>query len=330
MNNSPLLSICVSIHNTAKYLSRCLESLLKQTYSNFEIILVDNGSTDNSLKIMEDYSFKYPRIIKVFSQEDKGLSQGRQRGVNESHGIYIGFVDSDDYIEPEMYELMIDALQKEHADIVECKAIKENLIIGQTKKGLFESRDELSKYLKYGSPIPMLWSRVYKRELFISGFSPLPAFYVNNEDIFALPCLLAKSNKIFYLDIPLYHYMTDNQQGVMNSLGSNKNLVSKKIENRKKTLYAAEHFEAYLNLNSISYLPKKDLLIYKKNIIVNFLTKKIDGCSKKEKYMIVFDVFGFNSKKELYIFIKSNLSDSKIDRVIKIIGPALFLLLYRR
>lgn len=328
--NNPLLSICVSIHNTGLLLERCIKSLVNQTYSNIEIILVNNGSTDNSIDIMKLYSEQYPKIIKFFSQEDKGLSQGRQRGVDESTGVYIGFVDSDDYIEPNMYAEMMENALCNNADIVECKAIKDNVILGQGKIGIFDSKIELSNFLRYGSPMPMLWSRIYKRELFNGKYLPLPSFYVNNEDIFALPCLLAKSRNIFYLNRVFYHYTTDNENGVMKMVTSKKKRSERIIDNRIKTLYAVDHFEQYLKINELEYSPKTDVLIYKKNTILGFLTKKIVGFPMKAKIQTVINIFGFKTKKKLYRFIKNNLCDSKTDKLIKIIGVHLFLIIYRR
>lgn len=112
-----LISIVVPVYNAEKYLFRCIKSILNQTYKNLEIILVDDGSTDNSLIICKEFSNKDKRI-KIVHQENKGASVARNNGVALSTGDYIGFVDSDDYIEKEMYEKLIMVLGKESGDQV--------------------------------------------------------------------------------------------------------------------------------------------------------------------------------------------------------------------
>ncbi|WP_313567197.1 glycosyltransferase, partial [Empedobacter sp.] len=86
--NEIKISICISVHNTGKYLRRCLDSVVEQTIREKEIILVNNGSTDDSLEIMKNYRQKFPHLIRIINQEDKGLAQGRQTGVNNAKGEY--------------------------------------------------------------------------------------------------------------------------------------------------------------------------------------------------------------------------------------------------
>ena len=105
MNNN-LISIIVPVYNVSEYLPRCLDSLINQTYKNIEIILVNDGSTDNSLEICKKYAEKDLRI-KVIDKENGGISSARNTGIAEASGEWIGFVDSDDYIEPCTYEIFL-------------------------------------------------------------------------------------------------------------------------------------------------------------------------------------------------------------------------------
>lgn len=119
MTTNPLVSIVVPVYNTAKYLPRCLDSTIRQTYKNLEIILVDDGSTDNSPNIIKTYAKKDQRI-KVTRQKNQGLSSARNTGIAHATGKYITFVDSDDEISPTMAEKLLTALQKTHSDISVC------------------------------------------------------------------------------------------------------------------------------------------------------------------------------------------------------------------
>lgn len=112
-----LISIIVPVYNSEKYLEKCINSIINQTYKNLEIILVNDGSTDDSLSLCEKYAEKDTRI-KVFSKNNGGLSSARNYGISKSNGAYIGFVDSDDYIELDMYESMMRCMLENSADIV--------------------------------------------------------------------------------------------------------------------------------------------------------------------------------------------------------------------
>lgn len=115
-----MISVIIPIYNVEEYLEKCVNSVLNQTYSDLEIILVDDGSTDNSGKICDELKNKDNRII-VIHQENQGLSAARNAGIAKALGEYIAFVDSDDYIMEDMYETLYKNLEKTDADISICK-----------------------------------------------------------------------------------------------------------------------------------------------------------------------------------------------------------------
>ena len=115
--NTPLVSVIVPVYNVEKTLARCLESICGQSYQNLEIIVVNDGSPDGSLAICEQFRAKDPRIV-VISKENEGLSLTRNAGMRVAHGKYVQFVDSDDYIEPTFTARMVEAAEKNHADLV--------------------------------------------------------------------------------------------------------------------------------------------------------------------------------------------------------------------
>ena len=120
-----LISIIVPIYNVEDYLKRCIDSILGQTYKNLEVILVDDGSPDKCGKICEEYKLIDSRI-KVIHKKNGGLSSARNNGLDIATGDFIGFVDSDDYIERNMYESLIEALNNNNADIATCGIIRED------------------------------------------------------------------------------------------------------------------------------------------------------------------------------------------------------------
>lgn len=119
VNEEIKVSIVVPVYNTAKYLEKCLNSICSQTYHNLEIILIDDGSTDQSLNICNSFAEKDSRIH-VVHQENKGLSNARNKGMELATGSYISFFDSDDYVEPNMIETMLKVSLFHNADVCEC------------------------------------------------------------------------------------------------------------------------------------------------------------------------------------------------------------------
>lgn len=177
INHNPLISVIVPVYNAEKYLHRCVGSILAQTYTNLEIILVDDGSPDRCGEICDEYAAKDDRI-RVIHQENGGLSAARNAGLDICTGEYIAFVDSDDYIRPEMYETMLYALQKYQVDLCVCQWKYEytnGRQVGDLSKvnsNLFGTMTslELAKYLFRGAyengVVVAAWNKLYNRDLF--------------------------------------------------------------------------------------------------------------------------------------------------------------------
>lgn len=117
--NRPLISIIIPVYNAERYIRRCIESVLSQTYKEIQVILINDGSTDNTLSILEEYSRSDSRI-QLINKDNSGVSKTRNIGIDISDGEYIGFVDADDYLEPEMYEKLYNAIKKTAADVACC------------------------------------------------------------------------------------------------------------------------------------------------------------------------------------------------------------------
>lgn len=141
---APLLSVIVPVYNTKMYLRECIDSILAQTYKDYEIIIVDDGSTDGSSDICDEYAERFD-IVKVIHKENCGLLHARKVGVSIARGKYISYIDSDDYILPQMYEYMVEKLQKHNADIAVCNIVFETdgrrePLKNYSKKGFFDKK----------------------------------------------------------------------------------------------------------------------------------------------------------------------------------------------
>lgn len=132
-----LLSIIVPVYNVKSYLKKCVESIINQTYTNLQIILVDDGSTDGSQDICDEFAQRDSRIV-VIHKENGGQSTARNVGMDRAKGVYIAFVDSDDWLEPNMYEALISQLEKHEADIVACSFYE---CKGDEKKAVGDSKN---------------------------------------------------------------------------------------------------------------------------------------------------------------------------------------------
>lgn len=297
------ISVCVSVHNTAKYLPRCLDCLVNQTLSPIEIVLVNNGSTDNSEEIMYQYKSKYPDFaINIFKQEDRGLAQGRQTGIDNAHGDYIAFLDADDLVCHDAYEKLYNYAYANDLDIVECQTTRDNKIIESRYEGIKDASAVLRDYLSgFGMPI-MLWLRIYKKSLF--NIKKLPKLYTNNEDGFAFPCLLCDANKIGYIKEVLHTYSIDNENAVMLSPSETDDQKIKIFERKKVALNQVPFVKEYLEEAGKLMEYEAELGIYTKNAITNFIFSDYGDVSCINPIITVVEFFKFKDHRELNRYLK--------------------------
>lgn len=168
----PLISVIVPVYKVELYLSRCVDSIIDQSYENLEIILVDDGSPDNCGKICDEYA-KRDNRIKVIHKENGGLSSARNAGLSIVSGDYIGFIDSDDWIETDMFKSLVDVAERENADIVQC-GFQAVLNDGTVKrkysfdKECYNNSDILSAYFLQTKIHVVVWNKLYRSYLFDS------------------------------------------------------------------------------------------------------------------------------------------------------------------
>jgi len=217
-----IISIIIPIYNTEKYLARCLDSIISQTYSNVEIILVNDGSRDNSLKICKEYQNTDNRI-KVIDKVNEGVSVARNHGLEVATGDYVGFVDPDDWIEPNMYESMFRTINKNKCNIAFCNYFKDNKFSSSPKKFKFKKNilgkldiiDELIGNMigiediipKYYNIMGCVWRCLYRKE-FIDKHNLRfkPGITIMEDLIFTIEALIY-CDKVCIDHSILYHYM---------------------------------------------------------------------------------------------------------------------------
>ncbi len=218
------VSVIVPIHNSAKYLPACLDSLMAQTYSDLQIILVDDGSEDDSLDICRSYAERDNRIT-VIHQVCSGVSSARNAGMDAANGVFIGFMDSDDTADPFMYEKMVCALQMhEECDIACCRHVTEGRTVftaGYPNDSILSGRAALKNSIRGGrdSISGYVWSKLF-RSSFLNALHLRfdPAISICEDLLFV--CTAFKScGKTVTLSDPLYHYSirNDSQMGAVNS-----------------------------------------------------------------------------------------------------------------
>ena len=138
MNESPLISVIVPVYNVEEYLTQCIESIINQTYTNLEIILVDDGSTDQSGKICDEYAIKDDRI-QVIHKENRGVGSARNVGLDTSKGEYVSFVDSDDYVDKNYIKILLKQMLEHNVQVSIC-----NLAITDKKNTTIRYKDKIN------------------------------------------------------------------------------------------------------------------------------------------------------------------------------------------
>ena len=314
----PLISVIVPIYNAEKYIKRCLESILNQTYKNIEIIVIDDGSSDKSINIIKK-SFSENSRIKLFSQNNSGAYLARINGVKKSSGEYIMFVDSDDWIDKEMIDELWKNTEQGKIDfvmcglVIECGKIKKTNCVPQ--KRIFNShiKSEIVDFFLNES-ISGPYCKLIKKSLFDNLDYRLPVRMTLQEDLCLNIKLLEKVNSFVSISNNLYHYYINNES-ITKKYEKNKfkmtsyaygciyNFFYGSIDdydlNRIKWIYFKNLYSAIIDLN----MPTSNLSIEdKKKTIRNYLKSNE---TKNEINEIKFKLLDWK-KRLLITILRSN------------------------
>lgn len=201
---NPKISVIVPVYNTEKYLRRCIDSILAQTFIDFELLLIDDGSKDSSGAICDEYAAKDPRV-RVFHKENGGVSSARNAGLANARGEWISFVDSDDWVDHNFLELVI--LETYKADVVFCDSIFEfsnKQIIHQHYNWNKSANVGLSEFIS--TTWTCLWGCIIKRSIISDNHIECPVNITYCEDFHFIVRVCFFANVISKISVPLYHY----------------------------------------------------------------------------------------------------------------------------
>ena len=260
------VSIIVPAYNVENYIEKCLESLVNQTLQDIEIIIVNDGSTDGTKQKIEKFILAYPEKIKYLEKTNGGLSDARNYGIPSATGKYIGFVDSDDYVELEMFEKMYEKAEREQADMVECDFIWEYSNKKKIDTGkVYHNKKEAFIYARV-----VAWNKIIKKEIIEKTNIKFPKG-LRYEDTEFFYKLLPSLNKIGFVKTPMVHYVQRN-----NSIANTQNERVKEIFQIWNNIIAFykenKLFEEYKN--EIEYTYTRFLLCSSLLRIVKIIDKK--------------------------------------------------------
>jgi glycosyltransferase involved in cell wall biosynthesis len=292
------ISVIVPVYNTEKDLPKCLDSLVNQTYGNLEIILVNDGSSDNSLSICKEYKEKY-KNIKLYEQKNAGQANARNRAIRKASGHYLTFVDSDDWIELDALQIMYDESDDGDIDVVisDIYKVKDEKLIYFNNFSYLSDDDKDNLMLSHTGPV----ARLIKRKLFLDNNLEFLEGKIY-EDLALVPLFGIFANTIKYIKKPLYYYLI-REGSTMNKKYSKKmdhiffvlDYLEKEILKINQNEYL-EHIE-YLYVEHLLYsasLRYMDVLEEKVDEIVDTIKKRFPNwkknkfvCKKSIKFKII-------------------------------------------
>lgn len=273
------ISIVVPVYNVEEFLPRCVESILKQSYKNLEILLIDDGSTDNSGTLCDNYA-KNNQNIRVYHKKNGGLSDARNYGIEKATGNYIAFIDSDDYIAEDYCKILYNNLIKYEADISICAFIKtdgKNDNIEENKEQIttYTGIDKQKNILNHMNTITTVaWNKLYRKEMWDNLRYPKGKI---NEDEFVVHYLMHKAKKVVYTNIILYYYYQR-----ANSI------MKKKFSSERFDVIDAfqERWQFYKEHKEYKELEGKAYCLYMKMIISNYILSKKNKLQNDKKKLL--------------------------------------------
>ena len=289
----PIVSIIVPIYNVEEYLYKCINSVLNQTFKNFELILVNDGSTDNSGKICDEYKKKDDRI-KVIHQENGGVSSARNTGIKNAKGMFIGFVDPDDWIYPDMFEKLYNNIIENNADISICKHCREINGISNSKTynsheiiKTMDNKEAMHELFKGNLYRFALWNKLYKKECFENVSFPNGRIH---EDLSTSYKIFSNANYIVFTDYVGYVYV-------------------KRVDSILTTRFNEKRLQAFIGWNEILNYMKKNYIDIYDTVVACFTYWSIDNmyyildqvseAEDKKKYLNILKRILLNRYKEI-------------------------------
>ncbi|WP_280559190.1 glycosyltransferase [Priestia megaterium] len=304
--SNPLVTVIIPVYNVEEFLPQCLNSIVEQTYNNIEIIAIDDGSTDNSLEILRRYELDYSNI-KIISRKNSGPSNTRNAGIDEAKGKYIYFLDSDDYILPNLFEKLIQLMEEKNLDLIRFGV--EPFVDGiefelDTKQ--YDFRENFEKGKVYGKNellavnlnafSAIVYAYIIKRELLTKNRIKFKPGILHEDELFTLEVFLNAHLAMY--EENFYYKRRYRENSIMTSQDSQKIRKSFDsycilIEEMNKLL------EKYSDILEVTLIKKRILSVY-----IGLIYKKIDKKYKKRK---LSEIKGVNKIDHLYYTLKYNV-----------------------
>lgn len=250
-----VVSVIIPVYNVEKYLEKCIESVVNQTYYKLEIILVNDGSNDKSNEICEKYKNQDSRIVFI-NKENGGLSSARNFGLDIAKGEYVTFIDSDDYIDTNMIRILVDNLEKNECDISIVDSIRvderDNIICSIKNKSetfIYNKEEAIEKYLE-GRFIPA-WGKLYKKCLFDN--IRFPVGRLNEDEAIMIKVFDNCKGKIIYNTSQLYYYLYRQSGSITNNKNSIKNYEDWVINSHSNTIYIKANYPQLIHKAKCRY-----------------------------------------------------------------------------
>lgn len=273
MEEQDLISIIIPIFNVDKWLKQCLDSLMSQTYNNIEVLLIDDGSTDNSANICFDFVKNDKRFL-YFKKINGGLSDARNYGIKKAKGDYIAFIDSDDFVSSHYIEKLYNGIRINNADIAICgfneftsnaNIPEKSFILKMTDRTILSGKDVIAlsfDYKIYGWSLCCAWNKLYKKSLFAKVKFEKGRLF---EDDLIFPQLFVNINRVVLIHEPLYQYR-QRENSIMHSL-----ITKKKIED---AVYSDKVWMSTLKKAQLTSLYKLSIQKYKNTIMAYWIHNK--------------------------------------------------------
>ncbi|WP_415329251.1 glycosyltransferase [Chryseobacterium sp. MMS23-Vi53] len=307
MTNVPSkVSIIIPVYNVENYLAKCLNSLINQTHQNIEILVVNDGSKDNSEQIIQDYAQKYPEKIKPFHKENGGLSDARNFGIDRATGDYLGFVDSDDYVTPTMFEEMVNLAEKYDSKMVICNIQKVDQNGNVTQKltqipNMPEKIDLDKNFSVFSDLSYFACNKLFKKELFNEKRFKKGVHF---EDIQLIPQLLLECKTIAQTQNFHYQYLertdsitkTHTERGldILKAVTDVETVFTEsQYSNKKKELKDFQIFEGVYSFLAYLAFVKNDNIFYE-------MADKLE-LFMKERQIKLKDILNYNRFDKNYL-----------------------------
>ena len=324
----PKVSIIIPVYNTSKYLDKCIQTLINQTLKDIEIIFIDDGSTDDSLQKINSYADNDERIV-VLTQKHKKQGAARDYGMSIAKGEYIGFVDSDDYIDVDMYQCMYEIAEREHCDVVRCRMVREDFdgsIEIQPDKRFdmgklvqISSLDDRKRIMLQGLPGGVVCG-LYRHSFIKENKLYFPEGIIYEDNYWGAMLLLA-IDTYYIVEKTFYHYVVNYNSTIMrnNSLNHLDRLVIelKKIEEyKRRKIFEIYHDEIEYNFLKLFFLNTIRILFvrfakipYEIVYSIQDTVKELFPCYMNNPYLNSLPPL----QMELIKIIEVDLDDEKIE-----------------